>query len=36
MRRLIRNVYLGEPLGDTSALLNPEALEEIKWYSQKR
>ncbi len=36
MRRLIRNAYLGEPLGDTSALLNPEALEEIKWYSQKR
>ncbi len=36
MRRLIRNAYLGEPLGDTSALLNPEALEEIKWYSQRR
>lgn len=30
MRRLIRAAYLGEPLGDTSALVNPEVLEEIK------
>ena len=30
MRRIIRSAYLGEPLGDTSALVNPEILEEIK------
>jgi acetyl-CoA synthetase len=29
MRRLIRSAYLGEELGDTSSLLNPEVLEEI-------
>lgn len=29
MRRLIRAKYLGLPLGDTSALENPEAVEEI-------
>jgi acetyl-CoA synthetase len=29
MRRVIRAAYLGEPLGDLSALVNPEAVEEI-------
>ncbi len=29
MRRLIRAAYLGEPLGDTSALENPAAVEAI-------
>jgi len=30
MRRLIRSAYLGLDLGDTSSLLNPQAVEEIK------
>ncbi len=30
MRRMIRAAYLGEPLGDTAALVNPEAVEEIR------
>lgn len=30
MRRLIRSAYLGEPTGDTSSLLNPEAVEAIR------
>ena len=30
MRRLIRAKYLGKPLGDTSSLENPEALDEIE------
>jgi len=29
MRRLIRAAYLGQPLGDTSSLENPQAVEEI-------
>jgi acetyl-CoA synthetase len=29
MRRIIRSAYLGEPPGDTSSLVNPEALEGI-------
>ena len=29
MRRMIRAAYLGDDLGDTSALLNPESLAEI-------
>ena len=29
MRRLVRAVCLGKPLGDTSSLVNPEALETI-------
>ena len=29
MRRLIRAKYLGKPLGDTSSLENPSALDEI-------
>ncbi|MGI8586354.1 MAG: AMP-binding protein [Chloroflexia bacterium] len=29
LRRLVRKHYLGEPLGDTSALENPAALDEI-------
>jgi acetyl-CoA synthetase len=29
MRRVIRARYLGEPLGDTSSLENPAAVEEI-------
>jgi acetyl-CoA synthetase len=30
MRRVIKAAYLGEPLGDLSALVNPEAIEEIR------
>ncbi len=30
MRRIIRNAYLGDKLGDTSSLLNPEAVQEIE------
>jgi len=30
MRRVIRAAYLGEPPGDLSALLNPEAVEQIQ------
>ncbi|MCJ7817268.1 MAG: AMP-dependent synthetase, partial [Candidatus Thorarchaeota archaeon] len=30
MRRMIRAAYLGEDPGDTSSLVNPEAVEEIK------
>ena len=30
MRRIVRAAYLGEPLGDLSALVNPEAVEEIQ------
>ncbi|MFC0188626.1 AMP-binding protein [Fictibacillus aquaticus] len=29
-RRLLKNKYLGQPLGDTSTLQNPESLEEVK------
>ncbi|MEX2161641.1 MAG: AMP-binding protein [Anaerolineales bacterium] len=30
MRRMVRAAYLGEPAGDTSSLVNPQALEEIR------
>ncbi len=30
MRRIIRAAYLGEPPGDSSALVNPEAIKEIQ------
>ncbi|KAA3648865.1 MAG: AMP-dependent synthetase [Chloroflexi bacterium] len=30
MRRMVRSAYLGEDPGDTSSLVNPEAVEEIK------
>jgi hypothetical protein len=30
MCRFVRAVYLGEKLGDTSALENPASLDEIK------
>jgi acetyl-CoA synthetase len=30
MRRIIRAAFLGQDPGDTSSLLNPEAVEEIK------
>jgi acetyl-CoA synthetase len=30
MRRIVRAAYIGEKLGDTSALENPASLEEIK------
>ena len=30
MRRMIRAAYLGEPPGDTSALVNPEVVDEIE------
>ncbi len=29
MRRMIRAAYLGQPAGDTSSLVNPQAVEEI-------
>jgi acetyl-CoA synthetase len=29
MRRVIRAAYLGQPPGDLSALVNPEAVDEI-------
>jgi len=29
MRRMIRSAYLGQDPGDTSSLVNPEAVEEI-------
>ena len=32
MRRVIRAAYLGEDAGDLSALENPNAIEEIKYY----
>ena len=30
MRRLIRSAYLGQPLGDTTALENPQAVEALR------
>jgi acetyl-CoA synthetase len=30
MRRMIRSAYLGLDLGDTTSLVNPQAIEEIK------
>jgi acetyl-CoA synthetase len=30
MRRIVRAAYLGEKLGDTSALENPSSLDQIK------
>jgi len=30
MRRIVRAAYLGEQLGDTSALENPASLDQIK------
>jgi len=30
MRRMVRAAYLGETLGDTSSLVNPQAVEEIR------
>ena len=30
MRRVVRAAYIGEKLGDTSALENPASLDEIK------
>jgi acetyl-CoA synthetase len=30
MRRMIRSAYLGQDPGDTSSLVNPEAVEEIR------
>jgi acetyl-CoA synthetase len=34
MRRMVRSAYLGQELGDTSSLVNPEIIEEIKQISQ--
>ena len=34
MRRMIRSAYLGLELGDTSALVNGDVLEEIKAFSE--
>jgi len=36
MRRLIRNAYSGAPLGDTSSLENPSALQEIAGLTDRR
>ena len=30
MRRMVRSAYLGQDPGDTSSLVNPEAVEEIR------
>jgi acetyl-CoA synthetase len=30
MRRMIRSAYLGQDPGDTSSLVNPESVEEIR------
>src|SRR5437868_9497807 len=35
MRRIVRAAYLGEKLGDTSALENPASLDEIKRAAQR-
>jgi acetyl-CoA synthetase len=35
MRRMLRAAYLGETVGDTSALVNPEILTEISLLSQE-
>jgi acetyl-CoA synthetase len=35
MRRIVRAAYLGEKLGDTSALENPASLDEIKRVAQQ-
>jgi acetyl-CoA synthetase len=35
MRRIVRAAYLGEKLGDTSALENPASLDEIKKVAQR-
>jgi len=34
MRRMVRSAYLGQELGDTSSLVNPEIIEEIKQIRQ--
>jgi len=34
MRRIVRAAYLGEKLGDTSALENPASLNEMKRAAQ--
>jgi acetyl-CoA synthetase len=34
MRRIIRSAYLGQPPGDTSSLVNPEAVREIQQAGQ--
>jgi acetyl-CoA synthetase len=36
MRRVIRSAYLGEDTGDLSALLNPEAVQEIEGKGRKK
>ncbi|PWB61327.1 MAG: AMP-dependent synthetase [Bradyrhizobiaceae bacterium] len=36
MRRVIRAVLLGEPPGDLSALVNPEAVDELRGLAQPR
>jgi hypothetical protein len=35
MRRILRVAYLGEKLGDTSALENPASLDEIQRAAQR-
>ncbi len=36
MRRAVRAAWLGEPQGDLSSLVNPEALEEIRLLGERR
>jgi len=35
MRRMIRSAYLGLELGDTSSLVNPDAVQTIQSFSNK-
>jgi acetyl-CoA synthetase len=30
MRRVVRSVWLGEPVGDLSGLVNPEAVDDLR------
>jgi acetyl-CoA synthetase len=30
MRRVVRSVWLGEPVGDLSGLVNPESIEDLR------
>ena len=30
MRRVVRSIWLGEPVGDLSGLVNPEAVDDLE------
>ncbi len=36
MRRVLRSAYLDEPQGDTSSLINPQVIPEIRKAGQER